>query len=139
MQFPPPHYIFYEPLNDVETEKFWKDYKFAYQNVCEFTEIDASLMNSVDTFATWFDSWISQIPSKQSTRFRILMIFHAHFLTHSCQQMLRRSLEQRSFKNRVWFHVEDPVPLQGAIQSRCIVKRMLTHTHSPTIKYNYET
>ena len=38
--------------------------------------------------------------------------------------MLRRQLEQRSFKNRVWFHIEEPTSLQTALISRCIVKRI---------------
>ena len=31
-------------------------------------------------------------------------------------------------------HVEDPTLIQGAIQSRCIIKRMNTHIHNPIIK-----
>jgi hypothetical protein len=46
--------------------------------------------------------------------------------------MLRRSLEQRSFRCRVWFHIEEPV-LQAAIVSRCIVKTMPAYLHLPTI------
>jgi DNA polymerase III delta prime subunit len=134
MQFPPPHYLLFEPLNDIETQKVWNTYIEKHSNQCEFTEIDAAELNSVDTFAPWFDNWISQIPSKRSTRFRVLLILHSEFLTYSCQQMLRRSLEQRSFKCRVWFHVEDPTTIQPAIVSRCIVKRMSTYINSPTIK-----
>jgi DNA polymerase III delta prime subunit len=134
MQFPPPHYLLFEPLNDIETQKVWNTYIEKYSNQCEFTEIDAAELNSVDTFAPWFDNWISQIPSKRSTRFRVLLILHSEFLTYSCQQMLRRSLEQRSFKCRVWFHVEDPTTIQPAIVSRCIVKRMSTYINYPTIK-----
>ena len=134
MQFPPPHYLLFEPLNDIETQKVWNTYMEKHSNQCEFTEIDAAELNSVDTFAPWFDNWISQIPSKRSTRFRVLLILHSEFLTYSCQQMLRRSLEQRSFKCRVWFHVEDPTTIQPAIVSRCIVKRMSTYINYPTIK-----
>jgi DNA polymerase III delta prime subunit len=54
-------------------------------------------------------------------------------LTFSCQQVLRRSLEQRSFKCRVWFHIEDPTQLQPAIVSRCILKRIDNHIHKPRI------
>jgi DNA polymerase III delta prime subunit len=134
IQYPPPHYIFFEPLNDIETKKEWEAYKAKFSYECEFSDIDAANTNSVDTFAPWFENWITQTPNHQTTRIRVLMIFHAEFLTYSCQQMLRRSLEQRSFKNRVWFHVEDPTIVQPAIQSRCIVKRMPTYLHSPNIK-----
>jgi len=133
-QFPPPHFLLFEPLNDVETEKFWKKYKEENSHRAEFTEIDAAEINSVDTFSPWFDTWISQTPAKRSTYVRILLIYHSEFLTFSCQQMLRRSLEQRSFKCRVWFHVEDPTVIQGAIQSRTIIKRIPTYVHYPTIK-----
>ena len=132
--FPPPHFLLFEPLNDIETSKIWNNYKKEHTHHAEFTEIDAAEINSVDTFSPWFDTWISQTPAKRSTYVRILLIYHAEFLTFSCQQMLRRSLEQRSFKCRVWFHVEDPTVIQGAIQSRTIVKRIPTYVHSPTIK-----
>jgi DNA polymerase III delta prime subunit len=132
--FPPPHYFLFEPLNDRETINIWNEYRKTHCFECEFSEVDAAELNSVDTFAPWFDNWISQVAAKQSTRFRILLIFHAEFLTYSCQQMLRRSLEQRSFKCRVWFHVEDPTNIQSAIMSRCITKRIPTYIHSPTIK-----
>jgi DNA polymerase III delta prime subunit len=80
--------------------------------------------------------WISRIP-KNHARLRILIIWHSEFLTFACQQMLRRQLEQRSFKNRVWFHIEDPTSLQQAILSRCITKRMPIFIHQP--KYNNES
>jgi DNA polymerase III delta prime subunit len=134
MQYPPPHYLLFEPLNDVETIRIWNDYKKEHSSTCEFSEVDAAEINSVDTFAPWFDNWISQVPSRSSTRFRVLLIFHSEFLTYSCQQMLRRSLEQRSFKCRVWFHVEDPTMIQPAIHSRCIVKRIITKIHKPINK-----
>jgi DNA polymerase III delta prime subunit len=131
MQYPPPHYLLFEPLNDKNTLDEWKIYKSNNQKSCEFMEIDAAEINSVDTFAPWFDNWITQL---SSTRYRILLILHSDFLTFSCQQMLRRSLENRSFKCRVWFHVEDPTLIQSAIQSRCIIKRMNTHINKPIIK-----
>jgi DNA polymerase III delta prime subunit len=134
MQYPPPHYILFEPLNDTETQKVWKEYTKKYEKECEFAEIDAAEINDVEMFAPWFYNWISQIADKQEKRMRILIIWHAEFLTFSCQQMIRRSLEERSFKCRVWFHVEDPTSIQGAIQSRCIVKRMPTYIHTPNIK-----
>jgi len=132
--FPPPHYLLFEPLNDVETRTIWDLYKQNHPEFCEFTEINATEMNSVDTFSPWFENWISQVPAKASTRYRILMIFHAEFLTYACQQMLRRSLEQRSYKCRVWFHIEDPTTIQPAIFSRCIVKRIPTKLHTPTVQ-----
>ena len=134
MQYPPPHYILFEPLNDTETQKVWKEYTKKYEKECEFAEIDAAEVNDVEMFAPWFYNWISQIADKQEKRMRILLIWHAEFLTFSCQQMIRRSLEERSFKCRVWFHVEDPTSIQGAIQSRCIVKRMPTYINTPNIK-----
>ena len=134
MQYPPPHYILFEPLNDVETGKAWQEYKVLHNKNCEFAEIDAAVINTVESFSPWFYNWISQVAEKQEKRIRILLVWHAEFLTFSCQQMIRRSLEERSFKCRVWFHVEDPSTLQPAIQSRCIVKRMPTFTHTPNIK-----
>lgn len=134
MQYPPPHYLLFEPLNDIETLKLWSSYKEQYRNTCEFDLVDAAETNSVDKFSPWFENWIARIPNQQSTRFRILLILHSEFLTYSCQQMLRRSLEQRSFKCRVWFHVEDPSTVQPAIMSRCIIKRIPTYVHTPTLK-----
>lgn len=124
LAFPPPHYVLCEPLNDRETLKTWERYKKDHSDVCEFDEVDAAIFCSVDTFAPWFDQWMSRVPAKASTRIRILMVWHSEFLTYACQQMLRRQLEQRSFRCRVWFHCEDPSPIQSAILSRCIAKRM---------------
>lgn len=134
LQYPPPHYILFEPLNDRETQRVWSEYKKLHPRDCEFTEVDGAELNTVETFAPWFHNWVSQVPERQEVRIRILLVWHSEFLTFSCQQMLRRSLEERSFKCRVWFHVEDPTTLQPAIQSRCIVKRMPTYTHTPLIK-----
>lgn len=133
IQYPPPHYLFFEPLNDIETIKMWKSYKELHPD-CEFSEIDAAEVNSVDNFSPWFENWITRVASSQTTRFRVLLILHSEFLTYSCQQMLRRSLEQRSFKCRVWFHIEDPSTIQPAIVSRCIVKNMPVYFHSPKIQ-----
>lgn len=133
ISYPPPHYLFFEPLNDVETINMWRSYKESHVD-CEFDQIDAAEVNSVDTFSPWFENWVNRIPNSQTTRFRILLILHSEFLTYSCQQMLRRSLEQRSFKCRVWFHIEDPSTIQPAIQSRCIIKRIPTTIHKPIIK-----
>jgi DNA polymerase III delta prime subunit len=133
MQYPPPHYLFFEPLNDIETLKLWSFYKEKHGTTCEFDLVDAAEMNSVDTFSPWFENWIVRVPNSQTTRFRVLLILHSEFLTYSCQQMLRRSLEQRSFKCRVWFHIEDPSTIQPAIVSRCVVKQLPAHVHSPKI------
>jgi DNA polymerase III delta prime subunit len=132
MEYPPPHYVLFEPLNDQETFKQWSEYKDLYPDL-EYEEVDASILFSVETFAPWFDMWISRVPKKYA-KLRILLIWHAEFLTFACQQMLRRQLEQRSFKNRVWFHIEDPTSLQQAIISRCITKRIPTFIHQPKYK-----
>jgi DNA polymerase III delta prime subunit len=137
VQYPPPHYLFFEPLNDVETIKMWSSYKELHPD-CEYDEIDAAETNSVDTFSPWFENWITRVSSSQKTRFRVLLILHSEFLTYSCQQMLRRSLEQRSFKCRVWFHIEDPSTIQPAIVSRCVVKNMPTFLQSPKIQYSID-
>jgi hypothetical protein len=132
MSFPPPHRILYEALNDRETRSLWEDYKKQYKNECDFEEIDAATKNSMDDFAKWFAQWVTFAPSKQSVRVRILLVWHAHFLSLACQQMLRRSLEQRSFRCRVWFHIEEPI-LQLAIVSRCIVTTLPSYRHVPTV------
>jgi hypothetical protein len=135
MEYPPPHYVLFEPLNDKETLSLWNSYKEEHPD-CEYEEVDASVLYSVETFAPWFDMWISRVP-KNHAKLRILLIWHSEFLTFACQQMLRRQLEQRSFKNRVWFHIEDSSSLQSAIISRCITKRITTFIHQP--KYNNES
>ena len=137
MDYPPAHYILFEPANDKETLKLYEKYKIDHSDTCEFDEADASILFSVEMFGTWFDNWISGVSRKQSSRIRILIVWHSEFLTVACQQMLRRQLEQRSFKNRVWFHTEDPTGLQSAIISRCITKRIPTTIHTP--KYNYDS
>lgn len=132
MAFPPPHHVLYEALNDRSTREFWNTYKTAHAHECDFEEIDAAVMNSMDDFAKWFAQWMSFAPTRPGVRIRLLMIWHAHFLSLSCQQMLRRTLEQRSFRCRVWFHIEEPV-LQPAIVSRCIVKAMPEYQHTPRV------
>lgn len=129
--FPPPHYLLFEPLNDKETLRIWDSYKLQHVNSCEFEEIDAAKIHSVETFTPWFENWMTR---KSSARVRILLVLHSEFLTFSCQQVLRRSLEQRSFKCRVWFHIEDPTQLQPAIMSRCVTKRISTYIHVPRIE-----
>lgn len=134
MDFPPPHYVLFEPLNDRQTLIMWNEYKEKHSQNCEFEEIDACSYFSSELFTPLFDTWISKIPIKQSTKIRVLIIWHAEFLTFACQQMLRRKLEQRSFKNRVWFHVENPTSIQSAIISRCITKRIPTIINNPVYK-----
>lgn len=125
--YPPPHYILFEPLNDIITLSLWDDYKSKHKD-CEYEIIDAARIHSVEMFSPWFENWMTR---KSNARTRILLVLHAEFLTFSCQQVLRRSLEQRSFKCRVWFHLEDPTGLQPAILSRCITKRIETHIKPP--------
>lgn len=129
--FPPPHMVLYECLNDKTTQEYWSSYKQSYKHQADFDEIDAAVMNSMEDFAKWFAQWTTFTPSRPDVRCRILMVWHAHFLSLACQQMLRRSMEQRSFRCRVWFHIEEPL-LQGAILSRCIVKTMPAFLHIPT-------
>ena len=129
--FPPPHYVLFEPLNDSETLQIWDAYKSKNKDSCEFEVVDAATIYSVESFIPWFEGWMTR---KSSARLRVLLVLHSEFLTFSCQQVLRRSLEQRSFKCRVWFHVEDPTQIQPAILSRCVVKRIPTHIHTPNIR-----
>lgn len=130
--FPPPHTVLYERLNDRQTLDFYNSYKSAHEHECDFEEVDAAVMNSMDDFAKWFVQWMAFAPTRQGIRFRVLMVWHSHFLSLACQQMLRRTLEQRSFRCRVWFHIEEPV-LQAAIISRCITKIMTNYSHTPKI------
>jgi hypothetical protein len=132
MDFPPPHRVLYEKLNDRETQSYWHAYKTKYADQCDFEEVDAAEMNGMEDFAKWFAQWITFTPSRAGIRIRVLMVWHAHFLSLAVQQMLRRSLEHRSFRCRVWFHIEEPI-LQQAILSRCIVKVMPEYTHIPAI------
>jgi hypothetical protein len=128
--FPPPHRVLYEALNDRETQRVWSEYAQAHAGQADFETVDAAVLNGMDDFAKWFAQWMSFAPSRPGVRCRILMVWHAHFLSLACQQMLRRSLEQRSFRCRVWFHIEEPV-LQQAILSRCIVTVLPTYEHVP--------
>lgn len=129
--FPPPHYVLFEPLNDAETLRMWTEYKSTHPD-CEYEIVDAAKTNSVEAFTPWFETWMTR---KSSARVRVLLVLHSEFLTFACQQVLRRLLEQRSYKCRVWFHIEDPTGLQHAIQSRCVVKRIPTHIHTPNIQH----
>lgn len=131
--YPPPHMIFYECLNDRTTQMVWSSYKSAHEHEADFEEVDAANMNSMDDFAKWFTQWVTFAPTRSHVRLRILMVWHAHFLSLACQQMLRRSLEQRSFRCRVFFHIEEPT-LQSAIVSRCIVKSMVPYRNTPHLR-----
>jgi len=136
--FPPPHRILFEPLNDRSTREVWNAYVATNKHRCDFEEVDAAVINSIDDFAPWIAQWMSFVPSQAHIRTRVLIVWHAHFLTSACQQMLRRSLEQRSFRCRVWFHIEEPT-LQPAIVSRCIVSRMPAYVHYPEIDGDFNT
>lgn len=129
MEFPPPHMVWYEPLNDRQMADIWTASKQAHPDA-EWTDIDAAIMNSIEEFSAWFDGWTSRA---SRARVRILLVWHAHCLSSSCQQMLRRSMEKRSFKCRVWFHIEEPGTLQAAILSRSLV-RCLTNPPRTTIR-----
>lgn len=132
MDFPPPHRVLYERLNDRETHAIWADYKHQHAHEADFDEVDAAVMNGMEDFAKWFTQWMAFAPSRPTVRVRVLMVWHAHFLSLACQQMLRRSLEQRSFRCRVWFHIEEPT-LQAAILSRCIVSVTSMYYHEPEL------
>ena len=131
--FPPPHRILYECMNDRLSADHWAEYKAKHSHEAEFEEVDAAVMNSIDDFAPWLTQWMSFVPSQTHFRARILLVWHAHFLSAACQQTLRRSLEQRSFRCRIWFHVEEPL-LQPAIVSRCSVTTFPRYEHVPTVE-----
>ena len=110
--------VWVEHLNDRQMTDLWNASKRAHPEA-EWSEVDAAVLNSIEDFSAWFEGWTSQASRAQV---RILLVWHAHCLSSSCQQMLRRSMEKRSFKCRVWFHIEEPGTLQPAILSRCLVK-----------------
>jgi len=56
--------------------KIWKDYK--EKHPCEYEVLDASINHSVETFAPWIENWMSRF---SKSRFRVLLILHAEFLT----------------------------------------------------------
>jgi hypothetical protein len=128
--FPPPHRVLYEALNDKATQTVWTEYTARYADQAEFETVDAAVLNGMDDFAKWFTQWMSFVPNRVGVRCRVLMVWHAQFLSLACQQMLRRSLEQRSFRCRIWFHIEEPL-LQQAILSRCIVTVLPGIVHTP--------
>ena len=136
--FPPPHRILYECMNDRLSADHWAEYKAKHSHEAEFEEVDAAVMNSIDDFAPWLTQWMSFVPSQTHIRLRVLLVWHAHFLSAACQQTLRRSLEQRSFRCRIWFHVEEPL-LQPAIVSRCSVTSFPRYLHLPVVHGKLDT
>jgi hypothetical protein len=119
--FPPPHMVLFEPLNDVETSRIWKDYTSKHSDDLDIFVMDAAKVYSVEEFSKQFETWIT---AKSSKRIRVLMVWHAHFLSLACQQVLRRWLETKSYRSRVWFHVELLNSVQPAILSRCILREI---------------
>jgi hypothetical protein len=120
-QFPPPHRVWFEPLEERETRKVWKSYIQKYATNLDIHEIDAAEVYSVDEFSSAFETWIS---AKSSKRIKLLMVWHGHFLSLACQQVLRRWMEVKSYRSRVWFHLELLNSVQSAILSRCILKTL---------------
>lgn len=128
---PPPHMVWHEPLDDKSCRHMWNTYTQTFKDDAEFTEIDAAEVCSVDDFSKRFEVWVT---SKSSKRIKLLMVWHAHFLSLACQQTLRRWLETKSYRCRVWFHVEMLNNVQSAILSRCILKFIAGPQHTiPTI------
>ena len=121
LQFPPPHMLFHEPMEDREMIRVWKDYTTLHASDLDTCEIDAAEVCSVDEFGRLFEIWVT---SKSSKRVKLLMVWHAHFLSLACQQSLRRWLETKSYRARVWFHAEYVNNIQPAIQSRCILRKL---------------
>lgn len=119
--FPPPHMLFHEPMEDREMTNVWNAYKVQHLDNMDVCEIDAAAVCSVDEFGRLFENWVT---AKSSKRIKLLMVWHAHFLSLACQQSLRRWMETKSYRARVWFHVEYVNNVQMAIQSRCILKSL---------------
>ena len=120
-QFPPPHRVWFEPLEERETRAVWKSYISAHAADLDIHELDAAEVYSVEEFSTAFETWIS---AKSSKRIKLLMVWHAHFLSLACQQVLRRWMEVKSYRCRIWFHMELLNSVQSAILSRCILKTL---------------
>jgi len=120
-EFPPPHMLFHEPMDDREMIRVWTDYTTKHRDNLDIFEIDAAAICSVEEFGRLFEIWVT---SKSVKRIKLLLVWHAHFLSLACQQSLRRWLETKSYRSRVWFHVEYINNIQSAIQSRCILKHI---------------
>lgn len=124
--------LWHEPLDDKSTRIIWTNYSIKYAKEIEPDEIDAAEVCSVEEFSKLFEIWAT---AKSSKRIKVLMVWHAHFLSLACQQTLRRWLETKSYRCRVWFHVEMLNNVQSAILSRCILKFVNGEHHSiPDIK-----
>ena len=134
--FPPPHMLFHEPLDDREMIRVWNEYKTTHAAELETMEIDAATVCSVDEFGKLFEIWVT---SKSSKRIKLLMVWHSHFLSLACQQSLRRWLETKSYRSRVWFHVEYMNNVQTAIQSRCISREIKAPPHVCPVEHSGDT
>jgi hypothetical protein len=110
-------------MDDREMIRVWNEYTKSHSSELDTCEIDAATVCSVDEFGKLFEIWVT---SKSSKRIKLLMVWHAHFLSLACQQSLRRWLETKSYRARVWFHVEYMNNVQMAIQSRCISREIKT-------------
>jgi DNA polymerase III delta prime subunit len=130
MHFPPPHMLFHEPMEDREMIRTWKEYTDTHAADLDTCEIDAAEVCSVEEFGRIFEIWVT---SKSSKRIKLLMVWHAHFLSLACQQALRRWLETKSYRARVWFHAEYVNNIQSAIQSRCILRKLESPTSDSVI------
>ena len=115
--------LFHEPMEDREMIRIWKEYTAEHAAELDTCEIDAAEVCSVEEFGRIFEIWVT---SKSSKRIKLLMVWHAHFLSLACQQALRRWLETKSYRARVWFHAEYVNNIQSAIQSRCILRRVIS-------------
>mgnify|MGYP001810207147 CR=1 FL=1 len=129
---PPPHMVWHEPLDDKETKLIWSNYITKYSNEIEASFLDAAEVCNVEEFAKRFEIWVT---SKSTKSIKLLMVWHSHILSLACQQALRRWLETKSYRCRVWFHVEMLNNVQSAILSRCILKFVPGRSHTiPDVK-----
>lgn len=119
--------VWHEPLDDRNTYQAWSDYIGTHSASLEPFELDAAEVCNVEEFARRFEIWVT---SKSTKRIKLLMVWHAHFLSLACQQTLRRWLETKSYRCRVWFHVEQLNNVQSAILSRCILKNVDGQNHT---------
>jgi DNA polymerase III delta prime subunit len=124
--FPPPHTLFFEPLNDLATRSLWEEYTSLHTDM-EVLTLDAAQVFSVEDFGKVFESWVT---TRTNKRIKLLCVLHAHCLTLACQQSLRRWMETKSYKYRIWFHVEQMNTIQQAIQSRCILNVVSPRTNT---------
>lgn len=124
--FPPPHRVWFEPLEERTTRERWNSYIHTHAANLDLHEIDAAEVYSVEEFSTAFETWIT---AKSSKRIKLLMVWHAHFLSLACQQVLRRWMEVKSYRCRIWFHAELLNSVQSAILSRCILTRVSPPVH----------